>query len=152
MIRSPSQLVASFFVACLLALQFHPVGEPQSEHNDKPISHLEEVSNSLVDKSIDNRFINVQQFLAKQSYLSGQSIKPKQQRQDVAEIGQQVAHPFRHFMLKCLVAICQSYEDKLVTSFHYLKKRELSFELDPFIAPHIMQLHPDGPDAPASSS
>jgi hypothetical protein len=60
--RSLGQILALFFVACFLVLQFHPVAEPQPEHNNKPIFHIEEVSTSVIDKHIDNRFIYVQVF------------------------------------------------------------------------------------------
>jgi len=42
------KFLALFFVACFLAMQFHPVGESQFEPNDKPIFHVEAVSISVI--------------------------------------------------------------------------------------------------------
>ena len=75
--RGLSKCLALFFAACFLALQFHPIGEPQSEHNDKRIFHIEEVRTSEIDESIDNRFIYVQQHALKHVYLSQQKTKLK---------------------------------------------------------------------------
>jgi hypothetical protein len=68
-----------FFVACFLALQFHPIGDTQLEQSAKRIFHIEDVSTSVLDKSIDNKFIYFHVFQSKQAYLSQQKTKFKQQ-------------------------------------------------------------------------
>ena len=141
-----------FFAACFLALQFHPVGEPQPGHNANQIVHFEEVSASVMDKSLDNRFIYVQQLASKQVYLSQQKTKLKQQRQYIEGIERQVDHPFRQFMLECLAAICQDYEDKLFTSFNYLQKLELSLEVNPILISNLIPVHTDEPELQISLS
>jgi hypothetical protein len=135
-----------FFAACFLALQWHPVGETQSESNNKQIFHIEAVSASL----IDNRFIYVQPLTSKQvqlSQLSQQKVKLRQQRQYLSGIERQIAHPFRQFMLECLAAICQNFQDYLFISFQYLQKLELSFEFNPILISNTLQVHADEPDA-----
>jgi uncharacterized protein YaiE (UPF0345 family) len=39
--RGLGKCLAIFFAACFFALQFHPIGEYQSDHNEKPIFHIE---------------------------------------------------------------------------------------------------------------
>jgi hypothetical protein len=141
-----------FFAACFLALQFHPVGDTQSEYNDKQIFHIEAVSASLIDKSIDNRFIYIQHRPSKQTYLSQQKTKLKQQRQYLSGIERQVEHSFRVFMLECLNGICQDYQDKLFTSFKYLQKLKLSFEFNPILISNLMQVHNEESDSQISLS
>lgn len=141
-----------FFAACFLALQLHSVGETQSEYNDKQIFHIEAVSASLIDKSIDNRFIYIQSLASKQIHLSQQKIKLKQQRQYLSGIERKIAHPFRQFMLECLAAICQNLQDNLFISFQYLQKLELSFEFDPILISNLMQVHNDESDSQISLS
>ena len=150
--RGLGKFLALFFAACFLALQFHPVGETQSEHNDKRIFHIEAVSASLIDKSIDNRFIYVQQLASKQLHLSQQKIKLKQQRQYLSEIERQIAHPFRQFMRECFAAIFRNFQDKLFISFKYLQKLALSFEFNPILIANIMQVHSDESDSKTSLS
>lgn len=141
-----------FFAACFLALQLHSVGETQSEYNDKRIFHIEAVSASLIDKSIDNRFIYIQHRSSKQTYLSQQKTKLKQQRQYLSGIERQVEHAFQVFMLECFAAICLNYQEKLFTSFKYLQKLELSFEFNPISISNLMQVHNDESDASISLS
>ena len=154
--RGLGKYLALFFAACFLALQFHPIGEPQCEHNHKRIFHFEEVRTSVIDNSIDNSFIYVQQPALKQVYQSQQNTKLKQQRQYLGKIERQVAHPFRLFVLKspleCLAAVCQNYQDKLFTSFNYLQKLELSFEFNPLLISNLMQVHSDESDSQISLS
>tara|TARA_R110002153_G_scaffold13189_3_gene49295 strand:+ start:9506 stop:9964 length:459 start_codon:yes stop_codon:yes gene_type:complete len=150
--RGLGKFLTLFFAACFLALQFHPVAEIQSELNDKRIFHIEEVSVSIIDKNIDNRFIYVQQLASKQAYLPPQKIKLTQQRQYLSGIERQLAHPFRVFMLECLDAICKNYQDKLTTSFIYQQKRKLSFELDPILISNNIQVHIDESDLHVSLS
>ena len=151
-----SKCLALFFAACFLALQFHPIGEPQSEHNDKRIFHIEEVRTSEIDESIDNRFIYVQQHALKHVYLSQQKTKLKQQRQYLGEIESHVKHPFRVFVVKssleCLSAVCQDYNDQQFISFSYLQKVELSFEFNPILIAHLIQVHIDESDSQVSLS
>ena len=146
------KFLALFFAACFLSLQFHPAGEPQSQQNAKQIFHIVAVSTSLIEQGIDNRFIYVLQATSKQVNVSQQKTKLKQQRQFIGAIERQVAHPFRHFMLECLAAICQDYQDKLLTTFNYLQKRELSFEFNPILISTLMQIHSDESDSQISLS
>lgn len=136
------QLVVVFFAACFMALQFPLIDETQFEQYDKRIFHIEEVSTSGIDKPIDNRFIYVQHIATKN--------KRKLQRQYIAAIEQQVEQPFRQFMLECLDAICQDYQNKLSTSFKFQKKRELSFELDPILISNLIQVHIEESDGKIS--
>lgn len=146
------KFLALFFAACLFASQFHSVAEVQAEQNDNQIFHIEEVSSSVIDNSFDNRFIYGQQFSAKSLFLSQQQTPLIQQRQYLGAIERQVAHPFRHIMLESLDTICQSYEDKLFTSFSYQQILALSFELSPFLISNIMQFHSDESDSQISFS
>ena len=50
------KFLALFFAACFLALQFHPVGDTQLEHNVKRIFHIEEVSTSVIALSMAKFF------------------------------------------------------------------------------------------------
>lgn len=144
--RGLSKFLTLIFAACFLALQFHPVGDTQLEQNPKRIFHIEEVSASAANNNIDDRFIYGQVFQTKYAFLSQQKIKLKQQRQFLASIERQVDHAFRQFMHECLPAICQDYQDKVITTFNYLQKRELSFEFNSFLISNIMQAHTDEPD------
>ena len=132
-----------FFAACFLAIQFHPVGDTQLEQSAKQIFHIEDVSSSVIDKSIDNRFIYGQVFQAKHAYLSQQNTQVKQQRQFFETIERQVEHAFRLFMHECLDAICQDYQDKLLTTFNHLQKLKLSFEFDSVLILNQFLVHTD---------
>lgn len=156
MTRGLGKCLAIFFAACFFALQFHPIGEYQSDHNEKPIFHIEEISTSVIDKRIDNSFIYVQQRALKHVYLSQQKTKLKQQRQYRAEIERQVKHPYRLFVLKssreCLSAVCQDYNDKQCVSFNYMQKLNLFFAFNPTLIAHLIQVHIDEPDSKISLS
>ena len=146
------KFLALFFAACLFASQFHSAGEVQVEHIDNQIFHIEDVSTSLIDNSFDNRFIYVQQFATTPNYLFQQQTQLIQQRQYLGAIERQIEHPFRHLMLECLDAICQSYERKLFTSFSYQQKLALSFEFSPFLIANFMRIHSDESDLHTSLS
>ena len=146
------KFLALFFAACFLALQFHPVGDTQLEHNVKRIFHIEEVSTSVIDKSIDNSFIYGQVFQSKHAYLSQQNTEVKQQRQFLRAIERQVEHAFRQFMYECLAAICQDYQDKVTTTFNTLQKLELSFEFDSILISNRVLVHNDESDSQISLS
>jgi glutaminase len=146
------KVLALFFAACFLALQFHPVGDTQLEQNAKQIFHIEEVSTSVIDKRIDNSFIYAQVFQSKQAYLSHQNTEVKQQRQFLGAIERQVEHAFRQFMHECLAAICQDYQDKVTTTFNTLQKLELSFEFDSILISNRVLVHSDESDSQISLS
>jgi hypothetical protein len=149
---SLGKFLALFFAACFLALQFHPVGDTQLEQNAKRIFHIEEVSTSVIDKSIDNSFIYGQVFQSKQAYLSQQNTKLKQQRQFLGAIERRVEHAFQQSIHECLAAICQNYQHKLFTAFNYLQKLELSFEFNPILIKNLKQVHSDESDSQISLS
>jgi len=146
------KFLALFFAACFLALQFHPVGDTQLEHNVKRIFHIEEVSTSVIDQSIDNSFIYAQVFQSKYAYLSQQKTKLKQQRQFLKAIERRVDHAFQQFMQEGLAAIAQDYQDKLFTTFNYLQKLELSFDFNPILISNFKQVHNDESDSQISLS
>jgi hypothetical protein len=150
--RSLGQLLAICFAACFLALQFHPVGDTQLEQNAKRIFHIEEVSTSVIDKSIDNSFIYAQVFQSKHAYLPQQTVKLKQQLQFLWVIERQVEHAFQQFMQECLDAICQNYQDKVTTTFNNLQKLELSFEFDSILISNRVLVHNDESDSKISLS
>jgi hypothetical protein len=150
--RGLGKFLALIFVACFSALQFHPVGDTQLEYNAKRIFHIEEVRTSVIDKSIDNRFIYVQVFQSKHAYLFQQKTNIKQQCQILGAIERQEQHAFRQFMHKCLAAICEDYQNKLLTTFNYLQKLELSFEFNSILISNIMQVYTDGSDSYISLS
>jgi hypothetical protein len=141
-----------FFAACFLALQFHPVGDTQLEHNAKRTFHIEDVRSSVIDKRIDNSFIYGQAFQSKHAYLSQQNTEVKQQRQFLGAIERQVEHAFQQFMHECLAAICLDYQDRLFTTFRYLQKLELSFEFNPILISNVKQVHSDESDSNISLS
>jgi hypothetical protein len=145
--RSLGHILALVFAACFLALQFHAMAETQSEYNNKQIFHIEEVSTSLIDQSIDNRFISALVFHSKQAHLPEQKAKVNQQRQFVWAIEQKAGHAFRQFMQESLAAIFHDQQHKLKTIFNYLQKRELSFEFATFLLPRIMHHHNDESDS-----
>lgn len=150
--RGLGKFLAIFFVACFLALQFHPVGDTQLEYNAKRIFHIEEVKTSVIDKSIDNRSIYVQVFQSKHAYSFRQKTNLKQQCQFLGAIERQEQHVFRQFTHECLAAICENYQNKLLTTFNYLQKLELSFEFNSILISNIMQVHTDESDSHISLS
>ena len=127
------KFVVIFFAACFLALQFNAVGDAHLEQSAKQIFHIEDVSSSVIDKRIDNKFIYVDVFQSKQAYLFQQKFKLTQQRQFLGAFERHADHPFRQYMQECLAAICLDYQDKLLTTFNYLQKLELSFEFNPIL-------------------
>jgi len=148
----PGKFLAVFFAACFLAIQFHPVGDTQLEQSAKQIFHIEDVSSSVIDKSIDNSFIYGQVFQPKNAYLSQQNTEVKQQRQFLETIERQVEHAFSLFMHECLDAICQDYQDKLLTTFNHLQKQKLSFEFDSVLISNQFLVHTDESDSQISLS
>lgn len=141
-----------FFAACFLALQFHPVGGTQLEQSATRIFHIEDVSSSVIDKSIDNSFIYGQVFQSKHAYLSQQNTEVTQQRQFFEVIERQVEHAFRQFMHECLDAICQDYQDKLFTTFQYQQKLALTFGFNPILIANFKQVQSDESDSHFSLS
>lgn len=150
--RGLSKFLTLFFAACFLALQFHPVGDTQLAQNPKRIFHIEEVSASVINNNIDNRFIHGQVLQTKHAPLLKQKAKPNQQHSFFRTTKRQVEDVFRPFMQQCLAAICQSYQDKLVTTYNVLQQRELSFEFNPLLIANNKQVHTDEPDSQISLS
>jgi hypothetical protein len=141
-----------FFAACFLALQFHPVGDTQLEQSAKRIFHIEDVSTSVIDKSIDNKFIYFHVFQSKQAYISQQKTKFKPQSQFFGAIERRADHAIRHYVQGCLAAICLDYQGKLFTTFRYLQKLGLSFEFNPILISNFKKVHSDESDSQISLS
>ena len=120
-----SKFLRLFFAACFLALQFHPVGDTQLEQSAKRIFHIEDVSKTVIDKRIDNSFIDDKFFQSKHAYLSQQNTEVKQQRQFLGAIERQVEHAFRQFMQECLADPCaQSTIEAVAERKQEVKKQQ----------------------------
>lgn len=126
-----SRFIALAFAACCIVMQFHQLSLNEQVQNNAQIFHIEEISTTGLDGNIDNRFVFPQRSSSKQIQLSQQKHTLYQQRQYLGQIEQKTQHPFRQFKVECLAAICQNYEDKLVTSLHHLTQLELTLELSP---------------------
>ncbi|WP_339721488.1 hypothetical protein [uncultured Paraglaciecola sp.] len=140
------KLLAIFFAACFLALQFHSIGDTQLQQSVKRIFHIEEASSSVIDKSIDTKFIYSDVFLSKHDYLSQQKNTLKQQRQFIGALERLAEHGFRQFMQGCLAAFCLDYQAKLTTSFDTQQKLALSFDPSSILLTYNMQIHGDESD------
>lgn len=150
--RRLGKFVVIFFIACFLAIQFNAVGDDQLEQSAKQIFHIEDVSLSVIDKPIDNKFIYVGVFQSKLPYLSQQKSKLTLQRQYLEAFERRADHAFLQYMQECLSAICLDYQDKLFTTFNYLQKLELTFEFNSILILKFKQVHSDESDLQFSLS
>lgn len=137
------KFLALFFTACVLTLQLHAGGDAELEQSAKRIFHIEDVNSYVTDTRIDKTFNYFHIVQSKQANLSKQKAQYSQQRQFLWAFELRADHAFQKYMQECLVDVCLDYQDKLFTTFNYLKKLILSFELAPILIANSKQIHND---------
>ncbi|MEP1449257.1 MAG: hypothetical protein ABJK37_24345 [Paraglaciecola sp.] len=141
------KVVAIFFAACFLALQFHNLDHTEIEHNTARIFHIEVTKTSEIDKKIHNQSIYTQvvrshhEFL--QRYVPLYNLWQPQLKWGAQHWG---TLDFQKELQGGLAAFCEVYRVKLFTSFNFLQALALTFERISTLHAHHKQIQSDESD------
>lgn len=145
------KVVAIFFAACFVAVQFHYLDHTENKHNTGRIFHIEDARTSEIDRNIHNNSISAQVVQSNfselsQRHLLQQKHNLKQQYQFKWMLDRKVKREFQKERQRCFAVFCEVYLVKLSTRFNFLQTLALTFEPTPTLNVHHKQIQSDESD------
>lgn len=142
------KVVAIFFAACFLALQFHNLDHTEIEHNTGRIFHIEVTKTSEIDNKIHNQSIYAQVVQANHDEVFQRHLSVHKFPQPILKCSAQLWEKlgFQQELQGGLAAFYEIYQVKLSTTFNYLQALALTFEHISFFHSYHKQIQSEEPD------